>query len=231
MITIHFEDEHYIAVEKKSGTFVHPYKKESNVRESLMAEVRDHLGHYVYPVNRLDRPVSGIVIFSKASEFVRPLQEIWHTDKIRKYYLALTRGIFEKPGEFNFALHDDNKIPKDALTLYSPLLRYQSATLVEVEIKTGRFHQIRRHFSRRVDHLLGDRKYGKKKYNDYYLEHFELNRVFLHAYKLEFTNPLTSQKTQITSALSQDLLHTLKLMQPEYLATIQGIDYIDLPYG
>ena len=164
-------------------------------------------------------------------EFVRPLQDIWHSEMIRKFYLGLTRGLFDSPGEFTFSLHDDNKIPKEAHTLYWPLLRFESATLVEIEIKTGRFHQIRRHFSRRVDHLLGDRKYGKKKYNDYYLEHFSLNRLFLHNYKLLFTNPLSMKTQEITSPLPADLLHTLKEMEPEYLATINSINYICLPYG
>lgn len=213
---IHYEDEQYYIVEKKAGEFVHPYKQESNIKECLMKDLRDVVGHHVHPVNRLDRPTSGLVVFAKQREFVRPLQEIWHTDSIKKFYLALTRGIFKDKGEFTFDLNDFNKNPKPAITIYEPLKIFPHSTLVEVEIKTGRHHQIRRHFSRRVDHLLGDRKYGKKKYNDFYLENYGLNRLFLHSSKMIFTNPFTHNQNHIHSPLPEDLQSCLNKLNQEF---------------
>lgn len=226
-----FEDEHYIVVSKPAHLFVHPYKQESNIKECLMKEVRDYVGSYVYPVNRLDRPVSGIVVFAKYPEAVKQIQEIWGSEKVRKYYLALTRGIFKEDGKFDFALNDHNKNPKPSLTFYRPLISYNTSTLVEVEIKTGRYHQIRRHFSRRVDHLLGDRKYGKKKYNDRYLELYKLERIFLHAHKLEFEHPYTKDLIKVSDPLAEDLYQTLSLLASEYIETLAPIDYIGLNYG
>jgi len=191
-----------------------------------MTQVRDHLGHYVYPVHRLDRPVSGIVIFGKNPEPVKLIKENWHTDQVKKYYLALSRGNFKEPGQFDFDLSDFNKVKKEAITKYRPLELYKSATLHEVEILTGRHHQIRRHFSRRVDHLLGDRKYGKKKYNDYYLENFGLERIFLHSHRFEFFHPMAKEQINIFCPLFPDLQECLNKMKKEHLETIEKSEYI-----
>ncbi len=86
-----------------------------------MKEVRDYVGHYVYPINRLDRPVSGIVLFALAPEYVNIMQTIWHTSQVKKLYLALTRGLFKKKGTFDFPLGDHNKVKKESVTNYSPL--------------------------------------------------------------------------------------------------------------
>ncbi len=226
-VNIIYQDDYYIIVEKPANLFVHPYHAESNEKKCLMKYLRNQVGHYVYPVNRLDRPVSGLVVFATKSDYVRPFQEIWNTDEVQKKYIALARSHFKEAGEFNFPLKADNKIEKDALTLYTPLRLYQTATLLEVEIKTGRFHQIRRHFSRRVQHLLGDRKYGKKKYNDYYLEHFQLQRIFLHCHKFSFTHPLDNKKLEVLCPLPEDLQRVLELMEKELLETFSHPDYID----
>lgn len=228
-IEILFEDEHIIVVNKPANMLVHPYKAESNDRVSVMKCLRNQIDQYVYPVHRLDRAVTGALLFTKSTKLVTEFQNIWHTDLVKKKYLALTRGIFEDSGFFDFALKDKNKIPKEALTYYHPLELFKTSTLVEVEIKTGRMHQIRRHFSRTVQHLLGDRKYGKKKYNDDYLERFGLERIFLHSHKLDFEHPITGQKLKIEAPLAQDLQNVLIKMEIEHIKTLESNPYTN--YG
>lgn len=222
-----YEDEHYIAVNKPPNLLVHPYKKETNERENLMAMVRDELGHYVYVINRLDRPVSGIVLMGKSQEPVRKIKDIWNTNLVQKKYLALARSQFLEPGIFDFPLKNEQKVFKKAKTVYHPLKLYPDSTLMEVEIFTGRNHQIRRHFSRTVRHLLGDRKYGKKKYNDHYLEHYELSRIFLHSHRLSFFHPYTQERIIIDCPLAPDLCEVLKKMEPELLERFFIPDYIE----
>lgn len=226
-----FQDEYFIAVEKPPHLLVHPYKKETNEKDNAMARLRDQIGQYVYPIHRLDRPVSGVLLFGLKPEFLTSMQNIWNSELVTKKYFSLVRGQFEEAGQFDFALNDHNKRPKDALTLYYPLYLYQTATLMDIKIKTGRYHQIRRHFSRRVQHVLGDRKYGKKKYNDYYLENFDLQRIFLHSYELSFKHPYTEKMTQIYCPLPEDLRNPLYKMQKELVCEVQKHEYLGLNYA
>lgn len=208
-IEILFEDEFYIAVNKPAHLLTHPYKAETNEKENLLFFVRDQIGQYLYPIHRLDRQTSGIVLFGKKPESVREIQEYWGTEKVVKKYKTLIHGDIKQPGEFSFSLLSQKKVPQEALTLYTPLENFEHCTFMEIEIKTGRRHQIRRHFSRRMQHVLGDRKYGKKRFNDFYLNEYLLERLFLHAYFLEFHHPFTDAKIQITSDLPEDLLKVL----------------------
>lgn len=225
-MNIIFQDEYIIAVNKPPFLLVHK-SSECTDKDNLLKQVRNKINQYVYPLHRLDRAVSGIVVFSKSPHLVKEFQTIWHTDKVRKFYLALSKGNFTQSGEFNFALKAENNTFKEALTRYRPLVRFQTSTLLEVEIKTGRHHQIRRHFARRVEHLLGDRKYGKKKYNDYYLNHFDLKRIFLHSHKMELENPINFEKYILRAPLADDLSQTLSKMKIEYLETLNNSDYIE----
>lgn len=226
MIEVLYRDDYIIAVNKPPKLLVHK-SRECTDKDNLLKQLRNQIDEYVYPINRLDRAVSGIVIFTTNPEVVRKYQEIWHTDQIRKFYLALSRGLYNSPGEYNFALSDENKVKKEAHTLYDPLVRFKTSTLLEVEIRTGRYHQIRRHFARRVDHLLGDRKYGKKKYNDRYLELYGLSRIFLHAHQFQAKCPFSGEKIAISCPLAPDLVDVLKQMSSEYLETIRQTAYID----
>ncbi len=205
-IDILYEDEHYIAVEKPSGLLIHPYKKETNEKENLLKSVKEQTGHYLYPLHRLDRPVSGIVIFALSSEAGSKLKEIWHKENFLKEYLTLARGYFdEDAGEMNFALSDDKGTKKEARTLYWKIKQFEKTCYLRVEIKTGRHHQIRRHFARRCHGIIGDTTHGKGRINQYFRETFNLNRIFLHAHRLEFTHPYTSERIFIKSELPGEL--------------------------
>ncbi len=223
-----FEDDYYIIVNKPPLLLVHPNKKLSNEKDNLMARVRDLINQPVNIINRIDRPVSGIVLFGKTTESVKLLKEQWHGPNIQKKYLGLVRTRFTEAGSFDFPLNSEKKILQEALTKYTPLKLYETSTLLEIEIFTGRHHQIRRHFARSVRHLLGDRTYGKKKYNDYYRDQFGLERVFLHAHRFECIHPYTNEHIVINCPLPADLSSTLELMNSELLENFTIPDYIEL---
>lgn len=219
-INILFEDDYYIIVEKPCHMLTHPYKAETNEKINLLFTVRDQIDTYLYPIHRLDRQTSGIVIFGKKPESVREIQEIWHTDKVKKEYLALVNGIIFEAGVFKFQLNSLKKIPQDAKTIYKPIENFKEITLMNIEIETGRRHQIRRHFSRRMQHVLGDRKYGKKKYNDFYLNEFGLSRLFLHAHRFSFFHPFIEKEFQIQSDLPADLEKVLQNLRGSTLSQL-----------
>lgn len=216
-LDILFQDEHFIATNKPSGLLVHPYWKETNERECLLKDLRDQIGKYLYPIHRLDRPVSGIVIFGLHQDAVRSLQSVWHDESTKKIYTALARGRHETDQEYSFALRNEQKLEQEALTLTRTVELFERSSLLEVEIKTGRRHQIRRHLSRRIAHVIGDRKYGKKAINDHYKDNYGIDRIFLHATQLSFTHPFTGGKTIIDCPLPADLQNSLtKMRQREF---------------
>ncbi|MEK6624073.1 MAG: pseudouridine synthase [Bdellovibrionota bacterium] len=208
-INIIYQDDHLVAVEKPSGLFVHPYKAVSNEKTHLMKFVKNQIGKYLYPLHRLDRPVSGIVIFGLSSEAVAQIKEEWNSDKNIKEYISLVRGHVEINGEFNFPLKNDKGIPQAARTLYWPLWSNGEYTLVKVQLKTGRQHQIRRHFSRRMHQVVGDTGYGKGIINQHFRENFGLARIFLHAHYLKIFNPMINNHYEFRSPLPPELQQVL----------------------
>lgn len=208
-IEILYEDQNYIAVNKPAPLLVHRTPGDKDTI-NLLKLVKEQTGHYLYPIHRLDKQVSGVIIFGLTPQAVRDLQFFWHTDKIQKKYIGLVKGKIIGKGRFNFALHDEKKIAKEAITLYSPIEEFINSTLVDIEILTGRYHQIRRHFSRRMQHLIGDRRYGKKINNDYFKDNFGLQRIFLHSYMLKIQIPEINLDLTIEAPLANDLVNVLE---------------------
>lgn len=208
-IEILYQDENLIIVDKPSWLIVHPFKRFHHERTNLMKLVRDRLDQYVYPIHRLDRQVSGPIIFGLNSNAVKEIQAEWHSEQTKKEYLTLCKGQLEGNGQFNFPLRD-KKFKKKSLTLYRVLANLDDSTLARVEIKTGRRHQIRRHFSRRMHNIVGDRRYGHKDLNDHYLSEYGLERIFLHAFKLRLHNPWTKKIIEVKSPLPSELRSVLQ---------------------
>lgn len=212
-IQILYQDENLIAVEKPSGMLVHPYKKETNEKDHLMRWVKQQTGHYLYPIHRLDRPVSGIVLFGLNSEIVRLVKAIWHDAETTKEYLALAKGQIEVAGSYSFSLLNERKQKQSAETHYEPLEIFNQSTLLCVRLSTGRKHQIRRHFSRRCANIIGDTKYGQGKINRFFKDEFGLDRIFLHATSLKFNSPLTGRPIEINSPLPEPLIAALNRLR------------------
>ena len=214
MIKIHYQDENVVIVEKPTLILVHPNKKLNNDPHSLMDLVRDQIGAYVYPFHRLDRPVSGIVAFALNKETASKLSQAWGSDLVVKKYIALVRGRYLEAGKLDFPLKKPGSSEyQEPLTYYKPIAVFSDSSLLEVEIKTGRFHQIRRHFARTVNHVLGDRTHGKGKYNNQYRDEYGLERIFLHSHELKIDEEVLGYKIQITSELPEELKMVLKTLK------------------
>jgi RluA family pseudouridine synthase len=209
VIEVLYQDEYFVIVNKPSGLLVHAYK-ECTDQINLMKLVRLQTGHYLYPLHRIDRPVSGIVIFGINKEASSKLKDQWHEDSTEKEYIVLVRGEILESGTFNFALSNDKKIKQDAVTHYTPIKNYGDwNTLLKVNIDTGRKHQIRRHFSRRCHQVIGDTAHGKGKINRFFREHYNLKRIFLHSHRFKFEHPITKVAIEINCPLPAQLESTL----------------------
>ncbi|MBS0042105.1 tRNA pseudouridine(65) synthase TruC [Shewanella sp. M16] len=225
-IEILYEDEHLVAIHKPAGLLVHRSYLARRERFFAMQLTRDLVGCHVFPVHRLDRPTSGVLLFAKSSEVANALCEQFASHTVEKQYLALVRGNMHESGVLDYALKveldelgdknaDPNKAAQEAVTAYEPLLnteipypsgRYPTSrfALVRLSPKTGRKHQLRRHMAHLRHPIVGDTTHGDGKQNAFFREHFGINRLWLIAKKLTFTHPITQTRLSIETELESE---------------------------
>ncbi len=213
-----YDDDDIAVVLKPSGISVH--RGWDRERVVVMTLLRDLLGRYVYPVHRLDRSTSGALLFALSSAAARALQQQFESQRIHKTYIALTRGITEEHGTIDHSLAKEKDAPRRAATTdYRRLGRFERYSLIEAKPRTGRLHQIRRHFKHISHPLIGDVRYGKGEHNRIFRERFGLHRLALHAITLRFFHPRTGLEMHIHAPLTEDLarpLRAMALMLPEF---------------
>lgn len=175
--------------------------------------LRDQIGQHVYPVHRLDRPTSGVLITALSSEIASLLKKQFDDRLIRKTYLAVCRGYCSPTGIINEPLHNDRGVLQDAETKYERLEtvelhiqvteRYATSrySLVRVHPTTGRYHQIRKHFAKIRHYLIGDTKHGDLPHNRMFQERFNCHGLLLHAQSLTLTHPVTNQSIALNAGL------------------------------
>jgi tRNA pseudouridine65 synthase len=196
--------ERFVAMAKPSGVAVHHgWSREG---EAALELLRDHLGRYVFPVHRLDRPTSGVLLFALDSESARVLHELFEAGGVDKRYLALVRGVAPEAGTIDHPIprrEDGPRVP--ATTEFRRLWRGEHVSLVEARPRTGRLHQVRRHMKHISHPLIGDANYGKGAVNRDYRERIGLERLALHAAELSFADPWSGEPLRITAPMTEDL--------------------------
>jgi tRNA pseudouridine65 synthase len=207
-----YQDDDLIFANKPSGLLVHRDQGHAQDRITLMSLVRDMVGQHVHAVNRIDRPVSGIVLFTTKRELISIIKNDWGSEETCKEYIVLSKGYKLEKGVFDFALKSDDGSFKEAWTAYIPLYEFPTTTLYKVKIKTGRKHQIRRHFSRRCMNVIGDTCYGKGAINREFRSSYDLHRIFLHSYRLKIAHPLKKTQLDITCKMPPELVNVLEKM-------------------
>lgn len=223
-----YHDETMVAVDKPSGLLVHRSWLAREATEFALQRVRDQIGQRVYPVHRLDRPTSGILLFAKDSETARILTEQFTQRQISKHYHAIVRG-YLGDGELDYPLReeldkiadaqaDQNKEPQTAVTRYRCLqqielpfavsTKHQTSrySLMQLEPFTGRKHQLRRHLSHLRHPIIGDTNHGDGRHNRFFREHFGLNRLLLAATRLHFLHPHSKEPVTIEQPVPAEFL-------------------------
>ncbi|MBT7817456.1 MAG: pseudouridine synthase [Polaribacter sp.] len=217
-LEIIFEDEYLLCVTKPNNVLTHHAFHSRNVadEDSLLQIIQKERGLKVYPVHRLDRKTSGIMMLAKETHFVSKFQELFTNKEIQKTYFGIVRGFSPETRTIDSPVKGrDGKIHKEALTelktletvlLNIPVKPYDSSrySFVELAPKTGRMHQLRVHTNKISHPLIGDSKYGDKNHNVMFDENFGCKNLFLHAGKLEFINPFTSEKTILKATFPKD---------------------------
>lgn len=195
-------DDALVAVHKPPGLLVHPSALDAHETRNALDLLRAQLGLPLWTVHRLDKATSGVLLFARSAEAARALGTAFETGQVHKRYLALVRGWPPEAGEIDHALARDPERPSagqprvPALTRYRRLAchewpfadgRHASSryALVEVEPLTGRRHQIRRHFKHIAHPLVGDSTHGKGAHNRAVAQWLGVQRLWLHASRLE----------------------------------------------
>ncbi len=212
-----YEDNHIIIINKAAGEIVQGDKTgDKSLCDTMKAYIKEK---YAKPGNvfiglphRLDRPVSGIVVFAKTSKALERLNRMFSEGSVKKIYWALTKGI-PVPAEAeidswilrNEKMNKSFSYPKEVKGSKRAILRYrlaaasQNYNLIEVELKTGRHHQIRCQLSSIGCPIKGDLKYGAQRSNPD-------GSISLHARYIEFTHPVSKELIAVTAPLPDDRL-------------------------
>lgn len=207
-LEILYQDEAVVAVNKPSGMLVH--RGWANDKIVAMTEVRDQIGQWVYPVHRLDRGSSGALLFALSSEVAATIGHAFSERLVQKYYLALLRGVPEELGVIDHNIPKKEGGPKvEAQTAYRRLGVSGRYSLVEAMPRTGRLHQIRRHFKHISCPLIGDVKYGKGEHNRHFRDNYNLHRLALHSHGLALDHPVSGERLEIHAGLPEDLAKTI----------------------
>lgn len=211
-----YRDERFIAIDKPAGMLVHRTWI-SDGSEFALQRLRDQIGRRVYPLHRLDRPTSGVLLFALDREAAAELGAAFEARQLEKRYLAVTRGFVEEEGVIDYALREEpDKPAQAAVTRYRPLARvelpiavgrYPTArySLVEAMPETGRMHQLRKHFAHIFHPIIGDTTHGEGRHNRLFRERFGLHRLLLLAHRLDFTHPYSGERISIRAPLPPEL--------------------------
>lgn len=216
-----FEDDRLLILNKPAGMAVHGGSGiSSGVIEALRAARPQ--AHYLELVHRLDRETSGCLLIAKKRSMLRALHELLREGRVGKYYLALVQGNWTKKRWIDAPLRKNqlqggerivrvSENGKSARSCFRPLEQYPGATLVEVELDTGRTHQIRVHAQHAGHPLAGDDKYGDDAFNEQ-MKQQGLKRLFLHAHRISLQLP-DGKDIDVSTPLDAELRAVLDRLQ------------------
>ncbi|MFT5356651.1 MAG: RluA family pseudouridine synthase [Polyangiales bacterium] len=213
-LSILYADEHLVAIHKPAGLLVH--RGWGNDEQPAVQRLRDQIGRFVYPVHRLDRATSGVLLFALSSEVARDMQVLFRERTIDKTYVALCRGTQELGAVDHPLAKEKGGEKRPARSDFRLLGAAGRYGLYEAKPATGRVHQLRRHLKHVSHPIIGDVRYGKGEHNRHFRER-GFNRLALHCGRLAFVHPRTGVPVTITAALEGDfakLLETLGLTSP-----------------
>lgn len=207
-----YADEHLAVVDKPAGLLVHRTALDAHEQDAALQRLRDQLGRPVWPVHRLDRGTSGVLVFALSAEVASRLGETMAKRQSHKRYLALVRGWpYDDSGLVDHPLARDPEAPSAG----QPMLEAQTAwtclhrltwpvqtdprfpdtrlAVLSCEPVQGRRHQIRRHLKHLAHPIIGDANHGKGPLNRALAAAFGVQRLWLHAQRLALAHPVTGE--------------------------------------
>jgi tRNA pseudouridine65 synthase len=224
MLDILFRDEYLIAINKPHDLLVHRSNIAADTEIFALQLLRDQVGQKVYPVHRIDRKTGGVLLFALNKAVEIEMQKQFAGNLVSKKYLTILRGHTPDNGEIDYPLRKENGTLQDAFTAYQTLKRAEldvpfgkhptsRYSLVEATPKTGRMHQLRKHFAHIFHPIIGDRTHGCNKQNKLFKEKWEMTTMLLHASQLTFDHPINGELTSIKAPLLREFIRVMELME------------------
>jgi tRNA pseudouridine65 synthase len=224
-LPILFQDDWLIAVHKPSGLLVHRSDLDRHETRFALQILRDQIGRVVWPVHRLDKGTSGVLLFALDREVGRALSGQFERGEVEKTYLAVVRGHPPESGEIDHPLArmaDEHAgiaggPAQTALTRYRRLAtvelphrvdRYPSSryALLELRPETGRWHQLRRHLKHIAHPIIGDATHGQGRHNRLFQALFDCRRLLLVATQMRFAHPVSGVVSCLSAPPAEDFL-------------------------
>lgn len=227
-----YRDQWLLAVHKPAGLLVHRSPIDKHETEFALQYARAlNGGEHVYPVHRLDRPTSGVLLFARDPDTARAVGQAMMAGEVEKTYLAMVRGWAPESGVIDHPLKDEpedrrlrgaEQPVREALTHFRRLAtteipvaieRYPSSrySLVELYPKTGRKHQLRRHMKHINHPIIGDANHGRGRHNRYFAERFGEGRLMLAATRLSLLHPVSGEELTLVSEPEESFLQVLEV--------------------
>ena len=217
-VEILFEDDFIVITNKPANILIHNSYYARNIKdETLLEYLHRKFDHHFYPVHRLDRKTSGVLVLAKRKEDVSIFQTLFSTSHTEKIYLGIVRGfLLNKSITIDTPVKNpDTGIYKEAETyceslcssqLNIPVHPYDTSrySLVRLTPRTGRMHQLRIHMNKISHPIVGDYKYGDRFHNRMFENEFNCKNIFLHAYSIHFKHPITAHNINIKASFPND---------------------------
>ena len=232
-VEIIYEDEFLVAINKEAGLLVHRSWLDKGETRFAMQLTRDAVGCHVFPVHRLDKPTSGVLLFAKSSAVARSLTEAFTAHKVTKQYLAVVRGYMSEQGTVDYALSFQpdaiadkfanlDKPAQEAVTHWQSLAQIELPfavskkhdtsrySLMRLTPETGRKHQLRRHMRHLFHHIVGDTSHGDGRHNRFFRTQYGCARMLLHAQTLALSHPVTGKPLLLKAGLDDQWMRILE---------------------
>lgn len=216
-LQILYQDADLVAINKPNGLLVHRSPIAADADVFAVQILRDQLGQKVYPVHRLDRKTSGVLLFALNEEMNSLMQQQFQEGKVEKTYHAIVRGYTPDQLDIDYPLKKEDGTIQEAFTSLRTLERtevnfaigkHQTSrySLVELKPTTGRMHQLRKHMAHIFHPIIGDRPHGCNKQNRYFKEELGMSTMMLHASEIAFQVPNKTGELRIRANFQPDFL-------------------------
>ena len=228
-----YQDKFLVAIHKPAGLLVHPSPIDKHETQFATQILQNRLNQPVFPVHRLDKATSGVLLFALDSQTAHQLSQQMQSQRIQKHYIAIVRGWISETGETHTPLkqHPDmmdkqSQIDKpnqdastywkrlDTCTLDIPLNRFPSQrySLIKLSPTTGRKHQLRRHLNALSHPIIGDVNHGDRNHNHLFNEQLGQHRLYLAATELHLTHPILNIPLTIKAPLEPSFLKACQFL-------------------
>jgi tRNA pseudouridine65 synthase len=222
-LEILYQDSDLVAINKPHGLLVHRSKIAVDTDIFAVQLLRDQLNAHVYPVHRLDRKTSGVLLFALNENCNRAMQMQFSEGKVNKKYHAIVRGFTDDEMDIDYPLRREDGVVQSAFTSFKTMKRVEVEmpsgkhatsrySMLELKPTTGRMHQLRKHLAHVLHPIIGDRPHGCNKQNKIFKEKFEMDTMLLHAVEIQFSHPVTGDAIEIKASYQPEFKRMISVL-------------------